>query len=301
MSLVYLYAYKLPVQLSMTDNRAPNYNRPMYNYNVSVYKNNYNIIDFVVRNNDRKQVKLVDCKMSVIITHVLSQTVVLEKGVQITDEVNGRAQLVLTADDVRNWSLGGYQYNIKLTKPNRGQEFLYTDINSNAVGVFELFDAVGGDFIPSSVIKFADLTNFTPNWDAMGSNPAMVSGAIPASNQIGNTAGLFSIAVYQNKWMGKFKLQGSLDNLSPTDRSWFDVEIMPGITDYYFDGTTSLPIGFSFSMNLRWIRFVVIPSPNNVTGPDITNNTINSSTNFLNGVNISGTIGIFDKIIYKIS
>ena len=301
MSLVYLYTYKLPVQLSMTDHRAPNYNRPMYNYNVSVYKKNYNIIDFVVRNNDRKPVKLVDCKMSVIITHVFSKTVVLEKSAQITDEINGRAQLILTADDVRNWSLGGYQYNIKLTRPNRGQEFLYVDINSNAVGLFELFDGVGGDFIPSTTLKFADLTNITPDWDSMESHPAMVSGAIPAANEVGNTSGLFSIAVYQNTWMGTFKVQGSLDNLSPTDRSWFDVEILPGITEYLFDGTTTAPVGFSFSMNLRWIRFLVTPSPNNVTGPDITNGIVNNSTNYLNGVNISGTIGIFDKIIYKIS
>ena len=299
MSLVYLYTYKLPVQLSMTDNRAPNYNRPMYNYNVSVYKKNYNIIDFVVRNNDRKPVSLVACTMSVIITHVFSKTVVLEKPAQITDEVNGRAQLVLNSDDVRNWSLGGYQYNIKMTRPNRGQEFLYVDINSNATGTFELFDGVGGDFIPSKTLMFAELTNITPSWD--GIQPAMVSGAIQAANDVGNTSGLFSIAVYQNTWMGIFKVQGGLDNLSPTERSWFDVEIFPGISEYRFDGTTTAPIGFSFSMNLRWIRFLVTPSPSNVTGPDITNGIVNNSANYLNGVNISGTIGIFDKIIYKIS
>lgn len=299
MSLIYLYSYKLPVQLSMTDHRAPNYNRPMYNYNVTVYKNNYNIIDLVIRNNDRKPVSLIGCVLQVIIQHTQSNIIILEKNADITDDINGRAQIVLSADDTRNWSLGGYQYNVKITRPNKGQEFLYVDINNNATGTFDLVDSVGSSFIAAKTITFDKLTNITRDWDNI--SPYLVSGAISATNDIGNTAGLFSVAVYQNLWRGTFKVQASLSNLSPTDKSWFDVELFPGITQQYFDGTMSSPTCFNFSMNVRWIKFIVFPDSINVTGPDITNNTINNSTNFINGVNTSLPSNEFTKIVYKIS
>ena len=261
MSLIYLYSYNLPVQVYLTNHSAPNYNRPMYNYNVSIYKNNYNVIDFVVRNNDRKPVALIGCELTIIIQHTASNIVVLEKVAKTTDEVNGRAQVELTADDIRNWSLGEYQYNIRISHPSGRQEFLYTDVNNNTIGVFTLYDSVGSSFIPATELTFEKLTNTTNNWD--NPHPYYISGAISASNAVGNTDGLFSIVVYQDSWMGDFKVQGSLENLSPTDKSWFDIDLYPGISTANFDGSTTSPTAFSFCINVRWIRFIVDPKTNN--------------------------------------
>lgn len=269
-----MYAYRLPVQLSLTDHNSPlTYNRPMYTYNTRVYKNNDNIIEFVVRNNDRLPVRLIGADMSMIIQHVATQTVVLEKSLQITDEINGRAQVVLTADDTRDWSLGNYQYNIRIKRNQGGKEVLYFDVNNDAFGSFDLFDGVGGTFIPPVTLLGSQLTNITPNWDNM--HPSLVSGAIDATNDAGNQRGLFTIAIYQTNWMGTFKVQGSLQNLSPTETSWFDIELYPGITSQHFDGTVSSPLGINFAINVRWIRFIADFDANN--------------------------LGTFDKIVYKIS
>jgi len=273
MSLIYLYSYRLPVQLSMTDHRAPNYNRPMINYNTKIYKNNYNIIDFVVRNNDRRPVKLVDCQLSIVIEHAATQTIVLEKACIITDEIKGRAQVALTSSDTANWSLGGYRYQVKITRPYQNQEMLYTDINNSTIGDFDLFDSVGGTFIPSVVLKGSELSPITIDWDEM--KEWLLSGAIRAENSVGNNTGLFSVALYQTQWMGTFRIQASLENLAPTERSWFYVDLQPGADQDYFDGLNNSLRSYTFSVNCRWIRFVCIPDPVN-----------------------QGTI---DKILYKIS
>lgn len=273
MSVIYLYSYRLPVQLWMTNHGAPNKNPPMINYNTKVYKNNFNIIDLVVRNNDRKPVKLVDARLEVTIANVETGLVVLTKNAVNRDEVNGRAQLIITGDETKNWPLGGYKYNVRLLKDWTQQEFLYTDINNSAVDYFELIDSVGGSLIPAQTFLGSELTHITIDWDEMKSQ--FVSGAILAENQIGNNTGLYSVAVYQTGWKGRFRIQGSLQNISPTEASWFDVELMPAVRSYVFDGASRSPTGFSFSLNLRWMRWVFDPDPTN-----------------------SGEI---DKIIYKIT
>lgn len=273
MSLIYLYSYRLPVQLSMTDHLAPNYNRPMINYNTKIYQNNYNIIDFVVRNNDRRPVKLVDCQLSIEIEHAATKNMVLEKSCRVTDELKGRAQVVLTADDTKNWSLGGYRFMVKMTRPYQSQEYLYTDINNNAIGSFELLESVGGTFIPAKTLLGSELTPVTVDWDEMKEH--LHSGAIPAENSVGNSVGLFTIAFYQTAWQGRFRIEASLENLAPVNRTWFPVDFQPGVTEDRYDGTEQGVRSYTFAMNCRWIRFVCIPDPINM--------------------------GKVDKIVYKIS
>jgi hypothetical protein len=215
----------------------------------------------------------VDCQLSIVIEHAATQTIVLEKSCTVTDELKGRAQVVLSSNDTSNWSLGGYRYQVKITRPYQNQEMLYTDINNSTIGDFDLYDSVGGTFIPSVTLKGSELTPITVDWDEM--KEWLVSGAIRAENSVGNNTGLFSVAFYQTNWQGYFKIQASLENLAPVERSWFYVDLSPGVTEDYYDSTTTSLRSYTFAINCRWIRFVCIPDPIN-----------------------RGTI---DKILYKIS
>jgi hypothetical protein len=245
----------------------------MINYNTKIYKNNYNIIDFVVRNNDRRPVKLVDCQLSIVIEHAATQALVLEKACVVTDELKGRAQVVLTSDETSNWSLGGYRYQVKIIRPYQNQEMLYTDINNSTIGNFDLYESVGGTLIPSVTLLGSQLTPVTVDWDEM--QEWIISGAIKAENSVGNNTGLFTVAFYQTDWMGTLRIQGSLENLAPTQRSWFYIDLTPGVTEDYYDGTEKELRSYTFSINCRWIRFVCIPDPINM--------------------------GTIDKLLYKIS
>lgn len=262
MSLIYLYSYVLPVQLSETNHGAPNFSRPMYNYNIKLYKNNNNTIDFVVRNNDRKPVKLVDCRVDVIVQNSLNGEVVLEKAACVTDEIRGRAQLHISASETENWPLGSYFYNVKLTRPNQGQEFLYVDLADSATGGFEFLPAVGGILVPSSSISREQFTPVTFDWDT--NTTYEVSGAFPAASSVGAHTGFFTIAIYTNNYRGQFRCQASLQNLAPTEKSWFDVELLPAQTKLEIYPHSTSPQAFNFTLDANWIRFLFLDHIDNL-------------------------------------
>jgi hypothetical protein len=273
MSVIYLYSYKLPIQLSETNRGAPNYNRPMYNYNIKLYKNNHNVIDFVVRNNDRKPVTLFDARLTVVIQNALSGQVVLEKAACVTNEREGRAQVSITASETEMWDLGGYFYNVKIARPNKGQEFLYVDLTDNAVGSFELLPPVGGLLVPSQSLDSSQFTPISENW--LDKDTWFSTGAFPSANQVGVNNGTFSVAVYHDQFKGSFRAQASLQNLAPTEKSWFDMPLLVGQNQIQILPATPSPRAFVFVMNVRWIRFQY--------RPDIDN------------------FGSFSKVVYKIS
>lgn len=273
MSLINLYTYHLPVQLSETNHGAPNFNRPMYNYSTKLYKNNNNIIDFVVRDNDRKPVKLIDCKLSVIVQNVATGITVLEKSAKVTDEIKGRAQLMITASETETWLLGGYAYNVKITRPGGAQEFLYVDIANSATGTFDLLPAVGGELVPAQFILGENFTPMSFDWDS--NDDWQVSGAQPAYNQVGANTGSFTVAIYTTNWQGSFRIQASLQNLAPTEKSWFDIPLVAG-EPVLTISTASAPVqSLGFSLNAQWIRFLYKAGINN--------------------------LGSFDKVVYKIT
>ncbi len=261
MSLVYLYQYKLPVQLSMTNHGAPNLSRPMYNYAVKIYKNTYNTIDFVVRNNDKKPVRLIDCKIMVLVQNVQTGQLVMEKQALVTDEIKGRAQLTITPSETENWLLGGYAYQVQLTLPGQRQEFLFQDVQNDTVGTFELLPAVGAELVPAQVITWDQFTPQIIDWDMQTTQ--WKSGALAAQSPVGNKTGFYSVALYMNKWKGTFRTEASLENLAPTDKSWFPV---------YLHDLTDLPIEpdqpavqvFNFQLNAQWIRFLFTPHVENM-------------------------------------
>jgi len=273
MTLITLYSYHLPYQLSLTNHGAPPHlNRPMYNYPQKVYKNNYNIIDLVVRDNDRKPVRLIDAHLQVIVSNQQTGLTVLEKPVQVTDEIQGRAQMIITASETENWTLGGYQFNVKLTDHHGRQEFLYVDINNQIGGTFELLPSVGGDLVPAQTILGSAFTPTSYNWDT--NDDWYVSGALVAENPVGAHQGNYTIAVYTNLWQGTFRIQASLQNLAPTERSWFWIPLVAAQPDLQIDLQTSSVFSLGFTVNAQWIRFMYKPHPNN--------------------------LGSFDKVVYKI-
>jgi hypothetical protein len=245
----------------------------MYNYELKVYKNNHNLIDFVIRDNDRKPVRLIDCRIDVIVQNTETGRTVLEKQAKVTDEVKGRAQLSITAGETTNWLLGGYEYNVKVTRPGGAQEFLYQDTMNSAKGGFNLLPAVGGELIPAQTIQAAQFTPMTFQW--LENDDWYVSGALAAYNQVGANTGLFNVAIYTSAWEGEFKIEASLENLAPTEKSWFPVPLVALQPGLRITPQSASPQCYGFSVNAQWIRFMYQPHINNV--------------------------GEFVKVVYKIS
>lgn len=272
MSVVYLYHYKLPVQLSQTDHGAPNLSRPMYNYHIKLYKNNHNRVDFVIRNNDKKPVRLLDCLVQITIQHVETAQTVLQKQAQVTDEIKGRAQLYVSPTECATWALGGYAFTVQLKKPGYQDEYLFVDVNNHVQGAFELLPSLGRELIPAQEIQAQQFTPQIVDWDTQ--LQVYRSGALEARNQVGQHSGFHTCVVYTKNWLGKFSVQASLQNLAPTDDSWFTVPLN-GLPDHEFTALTPECMPFNFGLNARWIRFTYVSHVEN--------------------------LGEFVKVLYKIS
>ena len=266
MPTVFLFKFPEYVPLVKWDAYAPNVNWPMIQYDTKIFKGVTNSIDFVVRNNDRKPIKLVDYQIQAQIQQVnvpsnsqgFLPEVNLIKNCVVINELDGKVRLDLLPEDIDTWSPGYYRYVIQLTDGQGRTEYLYTDINKNTFGTFELREGIISSLMPPITIESAQFTP-TPVDSFIGT--AYMTGAIPGDAQAGRANGSHTIAVYQTRYQGKFWIQGSLTNEAPLPAEWFDIKIGDKKTYYEFTTKNNAqgPTLFNFSMNVYWLRFLYQP------------------------------------------
>lgn len=266
MPTVFLFKFPEYVPLVKWESHAPNINWPMIQYDTKVFKGVTNSIDFVIRNNDRKPIKLVDYQLQAQVQQVNTTSnnqgflpeVLLVKNCVIIDELMGKAKLDLNPEDIQHWAPGYYRYVIQVTDGQGRTEYLYTDINKNTFGVFELKEGITSSLAPSIELN-AD--QFTPSPVEEFTGTVYLSSGVAGDAQTGRANGTHTIAVYQTRFQGKFWIQGSLSNEPPLPAEWFDIKL--GAKTSYFEFTklnNALgPTLFNFSMNLYWLRFVYQP------------------------------------------
>jgi hypothetical protein len=267
MPAVYLFKFPEYVQLVKVDPHAPNINWPMIQYDTKLFKGVPNNIDFVIRNNDRKPIKLVDYQLQATIQAVNTAAnsqdflpeVLLIKNCRIIDEQAGKARLDLLPEDIDTWHPGYYRYVIQITDGQQATEYLYTDINKSTFGVFELKEGVVSSLAPAIEI---DAAQFTPSPMDFYDNTVYVTGAVQGDAQAGRANGTHTIAVYQNNFLGKFWIQGSLTNETPLPSEWFDIPLATDHTYFEFtkDNNSLSPALFNFTINAYWLRFKHMPA-----------------------------------------
>lgn len=260
MPTVFLYSFKEYVQLLQFDANPQLVNWPMTIYDTKLYKGVTNTIDFVIRNNERRPINLVGLTLQATILNVLTGEVMLTKMVDITVAIQGKARLILDPGDTEDLDPGYYNYSIQSVDLNNVAQLFYTDINQSGVGTFELFDGVLRTFSPATEILAAQFTQ-TP----IGNNDDImfVTGSFPGDAQTQRANGMHTVAVYQEKFLGKFFIQASLSNNNPLPSEWFFVPLQPGSDPMYtFDYTNNQgpgPTLFNFVLNAYWVRFGYIP------------------------------------------
>jgi len=266
MPIAYLFKFPEYNHLVKADFASSNINWPMIQYDTKIFKGVTNNIDFVIRNNDRKAIKLVSYQLQAQIQQVNTPSnsmdflpeVLLTKMVDITDEINGKARLVLTPEDIQNWNPGYYRYVVKIINDDNTTEYLYTDVNKSTFGSFELKEGVISSLAPAIEI---DESQFTPTPINLYDDTVWVSGGVQGDAQVGRANGTHTFAVYQNNFLGQFWIQGSLSSDSPLPTEWFYIPLDPN--NDYFEFTANNnnlgPTLFNFSMNVYWLRFIYKP------------------------------------------
>ena len=274
MPTVNLYRYKSYIQLLRTNHGVGNTNYPMIQYDIKLYKGVTSTLDFVIRNNDRKPIKLVDYQIMVDIQNTnlplgSQPSIILTKQATITDETSGKAQLLLLPSDVGDWTTGYYMYAVRIIDGQGRQEFLYTDINKNAQGQFELLEVISVSAIPAMSILGSE---FTPT-PLAEYHTIYVTGSIQGDAQTLQANGTHTIAIYLTEFTGRFFVEGSLNIEPPSQNQWFPIVL---------DSTQGSNIKFTnqsgvkqFTVigNYYWLRF------------KYTKDSVNTGT--------------FDKLLYK--
>ena len=264
--MVYLYKYKTYIQLLQGNHNVGNINYPMITYNIKVYKGITNTLDFVIRNNDRQPVKLIGVKIEVTIQSTnpsIGQLpeILLTKCAKIIDDQYGKAQLILTPQDIQNWDTGYYKYVVKTIDGNGIEEYYFTDINKSAIGQFELIEGVEVSLQPAKCYLGKDFT-IIPNGDY---GQQYTTGAIPGDAQSQQANGTHTVAIYLREFSGKFWVQASLSNEPPYESDWFDVPLCIEDNKWTFDNYSGIK-QFTFIGNYYWVRFRYIFDQINCSG-----------------------------------
>jgi hypothetical protein len=296
MSTVFLFAFREYVQLVQTNGNPSYINWPMITYDTKVYKGVTNTIDFVVRNNERRPINLNGLELQATIQNQANGEILLTKTVNTLVALQGKAQLILDPGDIEDWPANYYDYVIQATDVNGIQTLMYTDLNKDTTGTFQLFDGVLRTQLPATEILQPQFTQ-TP----LGNNDDIMylTGAYPGDAQSQRANGMHTVAVYQTKWYGKFFIQASLTVDSPLPNEWFYVPLAVGQDPMYtFDSSNNQgpgPTLFNFSGNYYWVRFGYIPIWSPLVG--------NAGELYPNPLPAIATTvvndGIFDKVLYK--
>lgn len=274
MSIVFLYQFHEYISLVKYDPTIDRINMPNVQYNTKIYKGVSNNIDFIIRNNDRRPIKLFNNTLQAQIQRadtvslgptsklMISPEVLLKKYCTITDEQQGKARLTLHADDISTWDPGYYRYVIQMFDDEQNGEYLYTDVNKNTFGNFELYEGVVSSLQPAIEIYERQ---FTPTPVDLYDYTIWVSGAYPGDAQTGRANGMHSIAVYQENWTGKFWVEGSLTVDAPLPSQWFRIALTPTTEFYEFNRSNNWcgPIPLNLTVNAYWIRFIFRPDISN--------------------------------------
>ena len=272
MSTIFLYKFAQYTTLIKWDQTIDRINMPGIQYDIKLYKDVPNHIDFIVKNNENKPLKLLNVRIEVQIQYADTPSnsswylpeILIKKECKIIDELLGKVRLTLMPNEIEIWKAGYYRYVIQMYDDDNLPEYLYTDINKSVFGKFELIEGVTASISPP--IEFFEY-QFTPTPVNWWQDTMWVSGAIPGDAQFSRISNLHNVAVYQDNFIGKFWIQGSLAINPPQESEWFNIRLTN--TADYFEFTTyqhyfNGPIPFSFNISLYWIRFLYQPDAINI-------------------------------------
>ena len=272
-----LYKYRMRIELYRSSSDR-NLNTPMNRSNFKVNKGYDTVIEFVLRDTDRKPIKLIDKRVELIVFDVKTNVLILTKPGKIIDDQKGICSITFNPIDVANLEVKSYAYSVKLISGNGLKEVMYIDQNQNARGYFDLTGDSYPKSIPTIVIpcnivqnnmnqsttNVIPTSNLTPQtgWDGSQYNlltPRWKSSAYSCESLSRND--IHTIAIYLNNFTGNVYIQGSLtDTVSEVDDDWFSIH-PDGYSDCVNFNNASGIECYNFFCNIKWVRFFVQPKP----------------------------------------
>ncbi len=183
------------------------------------------ILEFVIRDIDRKPVKLLGVSIICSIINNATEELMLEKELIITDHINGRGKIIITPGEMQDWEIGFYRYVLTFTNlDNENFVYLYNDFNQEILGYIELRDKA-----LAKPPMAQEQSSFTPVLTNNKDKTRYYSGVFKGPAQLGYSENLMSVAFYGSNFTGEIYAEASLDPIPDQNiQNWVGIQLIPG-------------------------------------------------------------------------
>ena len=234
-------------------------NRGVMNMNVGwgdadfiIYKGATAILEFVVRDIDRKPVNLTGKKVSATLIYDKTQEMLLEKDlVEYNVYDRGRVKLTLQPSDFMNWPTGIIRYSLTLTDIDAHETvYLYNDFAQGAIGYIELRDTA----MPKPP-QPQQSVGFTPSNPDRTEPTKWCSGVFKGPAQLGSIGSMSTVAIYLDNFSGTITAEASLDPVPlQSVNNWFTIQLVPGMDELEIENCSRVQ-AFNIFGDFHWLRF----------------------------------------------
>lgn len=259
-NVVDLYDIRQSVMITVTttNDNGRTLNMPLNSCDFKIYKNSPNVIEFVVKNNDRKPVNILGKTLTIYVIAENGEKL-LEKQLKNINTTKGKALLELAPNDTTLWNLGFTKYSIQITNEENKNNLLYVNDLFDAGGFFEVMPCQSIQMISDVVITY---DHYTPHRREMSPEPTYyVSSPIKTSSQYRYTNPLTTVEITCENYSGRLFLEGCIhkqiieggwDKISFDDKDESILEYHSGLLTFAINNP-----------DYQWLRIVYQPDNEN--------------------------------------
>jgi len=245
-----LFKYDTNIHFMLADDINKTVNPPMNNKIIKVYKGVDSVLNFYVKDKDRKPVSLASGVLTSYLVNHTTGNLLFSRLVEEIDNTTGQAKLTIRNKDLVTAELGFYDLSLTFENVDGETVTLFADRADNVKITVEVKDGPIPAFSESSTITFT-----TPG----GTGTKEYSSAIEVASISPDTKGLHTFVAYLTNYTGNLYAEGSIEQSAA---GWFPITIGSGTEHKAYSESTSLdPI--NFTANLNWVRFAHDPDAGN--------------------------------------
>lgn len=259
----YLYPNKVEVFTDSLDPAVSERYRKVYNRNLKLYRGVDNKIDIIVKNCDQKPISVENFHLVFNLVTRDTQRLVIKKDLVLvpdgdTAKEKGRANVILTREEVLDLESGYYQYSVLIEEREYDDDGKYIVLSSKPTyidtqfgvyAILEIYGDVAGEPGDSFTI---DKFQYTNPFDDIPK--FYISSIVDAHPYTATPYSLHTFQFYFSNYEGNVTIEASLDEQGATPHNWTEVhQLLPSDNNEYVN-----IVG-----KYNWFRIKHIPTENN--------------------------------------
>lgn len=259
------------LNITVIEDGFTTWNLPMNENRFKLFKNSVSVIQFIVRNNDRKPINLHGKELFITINDEYNSKTLLHKRLQVVDAKQGQIKLVTLPEEVKCFPLKCLTFSVSIMEDG-GFRQLHLDQSETARGFLDVED---GPWVGPRPSQYC--AEFSPMLiNSVPPTYRFYSTQFAGTAQFSNVEAIQTLSVNMSGYTGKISVYGSLEPNTPnvTDYDWFQIPIADAVYDYVsqYNGVKY----YSFRSSTMWILVVF--------DPEVPYNEDNAITNTVNNV-----------------